>query len=483
MNTSRALALFLAVCLVGVSCSSATQASDATDGGAESESATTEVDGGQEVETAEEADDVADSDDAVDPADADAEPIVDVAVDFGVDDEVIRVGLSIDLSGPLKSIDEAILRAHQAYFARVNENGGIAGRQVELLIEDHENDVPTHLDNYAKLSEESTSAAVMIGLTGGTGQTLAISEDLVDDDLLAVSLSPYSGWSTLQGANIFEMHASACVVAMNSVEFLVDQSVLDSPTLAIVTRPGIDALDSAAGARFAGEALDLEIVDLAGDVSEDQLAEVVSALVVEQPDLVFVALSPLELAQVLGSAVNGGLDALWSGSVGSYDPSLLEAVGPELDQFYFPSATTAIWGTNESSAMADMMDVILAEVPGATYAQADHFTRGWTQALVTEAVLIEAAERNDLTRAGVLAAARAVDVSFGDLAPAQSWSGSMNDSIVRSSFIYNIDLSVAMPSETIDNPGSSGLETVIDNVAGQVAQDHQFDNACFTPTN
>ena len=55
--------------------------------------------------------------------------------DFGVDETSIRVGLSVDLSGPLSGIDSFVVDAHLAYFDEVNAAGGIAGRMVDILSE------------------------------------------------------------------------------------------------------------------------------------------------------------------------------------------------------------------------------------------------------------------------------------------------------------------------------------------------------------
>jgi len=120
----------------------------------------------------------------------------ELLTDIGVTDTEIRVGLSADLSGPFSGLVSALVTAQLAYFDRINENGGIAGRTIVPITLDSAYDVPTHLDNYAELSQESADGVVMLSQSTGSPHTSAIAGDLKDDDLIALPLSWYSGWGT-----------------------------------------------------------------------------------------------------------------------------------------------------------------------------------------------------------------------------------------------------------------------------------------------
>ena len=83
----------------------------------------------------------------------------------------------------------------------VNAAGGIAGRQVELLIEDTGYDVPTHLEKYEVVRDQ----VAIISQSTGSPHTSAIAAQLVEDDLVAIPLTWYSGWPDPEfGANAFE---------------------------------------------------------------------------------------------------------------------------------------------------------------------------------------------------------------------------------------------------------------------------------------
>jgi len=200
----------------------------------------------------------------------------------------------------------------------------------------------------------------------------------------------------------------------------------------------------------------------------------------EQPDIVWITSSPSELAQILGGAAAGGLQAIWSGNSPSYNVALLDSeVAPALDSFYYHSTYAALWGANESPGMVDMMTEMVARNPQGTYAEADSYYVGWTEAMLTEAILELAAEKGDMTRAGVVAAAQEVSIDFQGLAPDQTWSGDPNDYVVRGSYIYDVVLENATPSTVITEEGSAGLSILKENWVSDSAAGFAFSEPCF----
>ena len=490
MKRMRWLALIAIFSLFAVACSAAEEAADtvtdAADDVADEVAGDDGDDGGDDGDDAgADDDDAGAEEDAGDDADDGASGVVEATTDFGANDEVIRVGLNADLTGPFSSLTTVIVAAQQAYFDRVNENGGIGGRMVELIDVDTAYDVPTHIDNYAEFAEESEDGVVMLSQSTGSPQTTAIAQDLIDDNIIAVPLTWYSGWAFDNGLgnNVFELSSNYCFEGMNGVEFLAQQSPVAAPTLAIISLPGEYGQDSAAGARIAAEALSLDIVaDLEGAIAGEDFAPIVSQLLEQQPDIVWIASTPGQLGEIMGTAVAGGLQAIWSGALPSYNPALIadgSPVAPAFDALYFPSAFQAPWDSNDSALMQDMVSELTARLGDFTFAQADSLARGWLEAMFTEAVLIQATENGDLTRAGVVAAANQVEISFEGIAPNQTWGGDPNDFAIRSSSFSDINIADATLASTISEGGSTGLTTLVEDFVGDVAGGHEFNEPCF----
>src|SRR2546423_13144727 len=80
-----------------------------------------------------------------------------VRTDFGTTAAKIRVGLLADLSGPFAALVKDIVLAQQVYFDRLNKAGGIAGRQIELVVDDTKYDVPTYKQEFATLAAKDAS--------------------------------------------------------------------------------------------------------------------------------------------------------------------------------------------------------------------------------------------------------------------------------------------------------------------------------------
>ncbi len=95
-------------------------------------------------------------------------------------DEVIRIGLNADLSGIFAPLVTQIVDGQEAYWEIVNDEGGIAGREVELVILDNAYDVPTHLENYAEMADAGGEGVIMFSQSTGSPHTAATAEDLVE---------------------------------------------------------------------------------------------------------------------------------------------------------------------------------------------------------------------------------------------------------------------------------------------------------------
>ena len=446
---SRWLAIFLVLGLVLAACGGDGGETTTTAGGGE-ETTTTE-DMGEETTTTE-------------------GEMMDIATDVGVDLEAgtITVGLLSDLTGPFGPLVSAIVAGHEAYWGQVNANGGIHGLTVELEVVDTTYDVPTHIQLYEELKDE----VVAFGHSTGSPHTVAINADLQADGILAIPLTWYSGWSDPEiNANLLPHGTPYCIEAMNIIEYMVGESGVDSPTIAIASIPGDYGLDSAAVAVLAAEAIGLEVVYdgtgliIPGDAASE--TEVAGDIAGSGADLVFVTATPSIWSSVYGQAIATGFEAKWSGAAPSWNPAFVAEDSPIKDAVsrdMIISFYADTWG-GESAGAQEVTQIM--EAAGAP--PTDYYGEGFVEATILHRALEKAYENGDMTQSGVLAAAKSLEsVDFNGLAPTEQYVGEPNDIVQRQIYILKPDPSAPTGSVVVEA-----------NYTSDIAAAYEFTGACY----
>ncbi len=127
----------------------------------------------------------------------------------GVSSDTIKLGTLTDLSGPQASIGLAALRGISAYYDHVNHWGGIHGRKLELVIEDHAFDSTRAKKAANKLINEQQGGIFAVVSPLGTPPNLAMKEILLEGNIPV--FSPHSGisfWSKPFKRNYFALQPS-----------------------------------------------------------------------------------------------------------------------------------------------------------------------------------------------------------------------------------------------------------------------------------
>lgn len=403
-----------------------------------------------------------------------------LAYDLGVDPEsmTIRVGVNTDLSGAFAPLTTKITDGHEVYWEWLNDHGGIQGWTVEPVILDNAYDVPTHLENYAVMSGDGPESVVMFSTSTGSPHTAATAEMLVEDNMAAVPLSWYSGWADPEiGQNVFEVQANYCIEAMNGATYM---SETYGNKVAIASFPGDYGEDGARGVKVAAEAIGLEIVyDGQGAVvpGADQ-TPVVTEIANSGADWVWLTTNPTTTAELMGGAAQQGFAGQWSGNGPSWNPLLLNTGIADLaDQVYTHSYYSVMWDVGESQGMQDMIAAMREYRPEAPFD--DVYVISWIEGLVATQILDAAITNGDLTRAGVLNAAKTLTVDLQGLAPNQSWTGDPNDNIVRETYLYDVDKSLYTPGVTVsEEGGNNGFTLIKGPYSSPTAEAWEYE-ACF----
>jgi branched-chain amino acid transport system substrate-binding protein len=89
----------------------------------------------------------------------------------GVSDSEIVIGSNGDLSGIFAAFNVGAIKAAQMVFDQVNEAGGIHGRKIRFVVEDHGYQVPKAVQNFNKLINSDKVFAMILNL--GTPHNIA----------------------------------------------------------------------------------------------------------------------------------------------------------------------------------------------------------------------------------------------------------------------------------------------------------------------
>jgi ABC-type branched-subunit amino acid transport system substrate-binding protein len=449
---SRWLALLLVLGLVVVACGGDAETTTTT----AAQTTTTAAGGGDTTTTT--------------AAGGDEEPM-EIATDFGVDLDagVIRIGMLSDLTGPFGPLVSAIVAGYQAYVDDVNANGGIEGLQLELVVRDTVYVVDNHIQFYNEIKDD----VVAIGHSTGSPHTVALNADLQADGMLAIPLTWYSGWSdSSMNANLLSHGTPYCVEAHNTIGYLVEEHLDGASTIAIASLPGDYGQDSAQGAKLAAAAAGLEIV-YDGEAAiiptdESSITSVANGIANSGADIAWVATTPGTFSSIFGQALAAGYQGTWSGPSPSYSPAYVAPDSPIKDAI----AASFVGGTYTASWVdtPQWHDLILdAGLP-----VSDYYFEGIIEAKILEAALRQAYANGDMTRAGVLAAAKSLDrVTFDGLGPDESYTGADNDRLQRQGYVYVPD------PEGLAAGTSGGRVDVASLYTSDLAANFAFTGACY----
>ena len=407
-----------------------------------------------------------------------------LATDFGVteapcDDAVnagngcVYLGVISDLStGPFAALAIPAVGGLNAFWAQVNADGGIDGFDVIVsesnTVDAHYNPQET-VEGYTQIEP----GILLLAQSLGTPQTQAALSRYVEDSMVAVPATWWSGWSFDEfdgGGLVLEAGASYCMEAMNDVDFAVSEFGPDM-TYGIVGFAGDYGGDYAAGVKIAAEAnglgeplFEFEQTALAAGGTVD---EAVTRILGNSPTVVFLTTGPFELAGTLAGMAQGGGTSVFIGTHPTWNAALPAAAPelvPALETLYFHSDWIPGWyGTSPGHEAAKAAADAEGQAPNAWY------INGWASQYPVKAIIEQALANGDITRAGAAAAVKQlVSVDFDGMIENANFAGGA-ETASRASLINRVDA---------DAPG--GTVNLTPLAVGPTAAAYDFSGACFS---
>jgi ABC-type branched-subunit amino acid transport system substrate-binding protein len=368
----------------------------------------------------------------------------DVKTGNGVTDSEINIGVLTDLSGPFAAGAAVQVTEFQAYWDKVNADGGICDRDVKLQVQDHGYDPQKAVSLYRSMSSNIVALQQVLG-----GPTSAAVLPLAQQDSVYVG---GVGWasSALQYENNQLPGASYSIEGANAIDYLVDELGLGKgDSVGVVYFVGDYGSDALAGAQYAADKRGLTIVPQEITPAVTDLSAQASALVQEGVKAVVLGAAPGQLASLAGVLSAQGADVPIIGMNPTFNPALLKT----------PAADALLANTYSITSVAPYA----TDAPGVKtaedmYSEADpQGAIGWEvplaygQAELLKSALQDACDSGDLTPEGVVSAlGSASDVNTDGVFPDGLDFTKVGESPTRTVFISKVDDSVDAGLKLLD---------------------------------
>ena len=328
----------------------------------------------------------------------------------GVTDDEIFIGSTQALSGPVASIGTPLAEGMQAYFAHVNNQGGIHGREVRLEVADDQFDPSSTTTLTRRLVERDGVFAIVGSL--GSPNVLAVMDYLNDNGVPFV----YQGGGATELAvppkeYVFPFQPNYLLEGNIMVQYMVEE--LGHERLGVIYR---DADDGQNAYDSMMDTIDLydnaeivEAVSVEADATDFSTA--IGRMQSANVDGIMTVVFSPQTQQLLEQADEFGVDETILLSYANADQTIIDGVGADI----MDNVATTAW------VLADFDDPDFepwqwyADYIGEEGAVPNAYG---VAGMVAAEIFTEAAERagRDLTRDGLVAALESMDGWSGYLA-------------------------------------------------------------------
>ena len=349
----------------------------------------------------------------------------------------IYLGIISDLTvGPFHVLAVPITDAQKAFWKRINAQGGIGGYDVdaETYVRDNKYNPQTHNEAYQEMKGKVLALAQSLGAP----TTAAILPDMKANNILAAPAAWTSAYAFED--NILESGANYCIESMNAVDY--------------------------ANETFKPKTV-MAFINVKTDSGTDKQAGAVTAIVTQKPDLVILTTGPADAAAIVGGAAQRGFTGKFIGTSPSWNQGLLAtAAAPALKALYLQSSPWKSWASDTPGHKA------MREALGSSVTPNDGYTSGWVWSYPLLAALKKAQADGDLTRAGLLKAAKSLTkVDYEGMLPDGAGNYAAGaEGVFRQSLIYN---------PTVGSGGPNDIKLMKDYFTGSVAKDYKLDKPCY----
>jgi ABC-type branched-subunit amino acid transport system substrate-binding protein len=317
----------------------------------------------------------------------------------GVTADTISLGVLTDLHGVFAALGTSITNAQKLYWKSVNDDGGICGRQVKLVIKDHGYDVQQAVTLYAQMTGQVAGFANVLGSPINT----ALLDSYTSDQQLVIPVS----WAStlLSNDQIMVVGATYDYEMVDAVDYLVEQGTLKSgDKIGHIYFEGEYGENGLMGTKFAAEKDGLTLVPVKVKATDTDLSAQVTSLKSKGVKAIFLTISPTATASVAAVTGSLGWNVKLVGSNPSFAPGILDTAAADTLESNYIGVASWQQPASDDTAVQSLVKDYAAAYPKA--AIDGGITWGWAAGEAYKEVLDKACDNKDLSREGLLKAFR-----------------------------------------------------------------------------
>jgi ABC-type branched-subunit amino acid transport system substrate-binding protein len=340
----------------------------------------------------------------------------ELATGPGVTDQVIKLGVLTDRTGPFAAAGKSAEQGRQLFWDRRNAQGGVCDRKVEFVVKDHGYNAQNAVTAYAQIKDDVLALDELLG----SPMIAGLLPDLESDQMLTMAAS----WSSNLLSNPYVVITGSTydIEMINGIHWLIkNRGLAKGDKIGHIFLEGDYGENAAAGSRAAAKEFGLQLVEHKIKPTDADLTGQVTALRGAGVDFVLLTTTPAQTASAVGVAAASGYGATFLGSNPAFSPALLRSPAKSaLEQRLLVTTSIAPFSSIDPGP-SYVRDAFLAKYPDQL--KTAFVMYGYAQGEIMANILATACKNKALTRAGLLRAFQSLqDVRTSGLVPALDYS-------------------------------------------------------------
>ncbi|TCO28070.1 ABC-type branched-subunit amino acid transport system substrate-binding protein [Kribbella steppae] len=334
----------------------------------------------------------------------------------GVTDQVIKLGVLTDRTGPFAAAGKSAEQGRQLFWDKKNAQGGVCNRKVEFVVKDHGYNAQNAVTAYAQIKDDVLALDELLG----SPMIAGLLPDLETDQMLTMAAS----WSSNLLTNPYVVITGSTydIEMINGIHWLIENKGLaKGDKIGHIFLEGDYGENAAAGSSAAAKEFGLQLIEQKIKPTDADLTGQVTALRGAGADFVLLTTTPAQTASAVGVAAASGYGATFLGSNPAFSPALLRSPAKSaLEQRLLVTTSIAPFSST-APGPSEVRNAFLAKYPDQL--KTGFVMYGYAQGEIMANILAKACQNNALTRTGLLQAFQSLqDVQTNGLVPALDYS-------------------------------------------------------------